>query len=260
MDNIAVVGGTGFLGSHMIDARYFRAPGTRSPPSTGSGGKPATRFTSDKVVIQSGDFCSDADLRAVVQGQDYVFHMLSTTTPATAEADPAYDVRTNVTQTVTLLEAAVEAGVKRVYFASTGGAICAWGDQPSPRPTRPFPISPYGIGKLAIERYLEFFHLTHGLDYVVSISNPYGPRQRPEAQQGLIPIALRRVVEGLPVVRLGEGSMVRDYIYVGDVVSAIAPLVEKETQHRVYNVGSGVGRSVNDVLEYPLGFQEGLPH
>jgi UDP-glucose 4-epimerase len=178
--------------------------------------------------------------------------MLSTTSPATADADPALDVRTNLIQSISLLQAAVDAKVKTVYFASTGGAIYGpQGHSTYSENDQTLPISPYGVGKLAIERYLEYFRRTHGLEYVVfRISNPYGPRQRPETQQGLIPIALRRVMAGLPVVRLGDGGMVRDYVYVGDVVSAISPVVDASPCYRVYNVGSGVGQSVNEVLDH----------
>lgn len=248
MANVVVIGGNGFLGSHLVDALVAAG---HAVTAFDRFGPEAPRFSSAEVSIQSGDFCSDDDLQTAVRGQDYVFHMLSTTTPATAESDPVYDVRTNVIQTISLLEATVGADVTRVFFPSTGGAI--YGPQGLPvysETDQTLPISPYGIGKLAIERYLEYFHLTHGLDYVVfRISNPYGPRQRPETQQGLIPIALRRVAKGLPIVRFGDGSMVRDYVFVGDVVSAIAPLVEAKTRHRVYNIGSGVGHSVNEVLD-----------
>jgi len=243
-----IIGANGFIGSHLVDSLSglghdvtafdrFRS----GPPSYTAAG--VTKFT--------GEFLSRADLELAVQGQDYVLHFLSTTTPATAESDPTLDVRTNVAQTIELLESCVEAGVKRFYFASTGGAI--YGPQAKSlyaETDRALPISPYGIGKLSIEHYLRYFKAKHGLDWVsLRISNPYGTRQHPNRKQGLIPIALREIAHGRPVMRLGDGSMVRDYVYVSDLVSMIAPVVGADHRHEIYNMGSGVGHTVNDVLD-----------
>lgn len=158
----------------------------------------------------------------------------------------------NIAPTIQLLEASVEAGISRFYYASTGGAI--YGNQGKSTYTendRTLPVSPYGIGKLAIENYLEFFHTRHGLtSTVLRISNPYGPRQHPNKKQGLIPIVLRQLQRGLPVVRMGDGSMVRDYLYVGDLVQMIVSMVAIDTHNfGTYNLGSGIGHSVNQVLD-----------
>ena len=248
MARVVVIGGNGFLGSHTVDALSQAGHTVRAFDRFGD---EPPRYQSDGVHAIAGDFLSDPDLRAAVEGQDHVVHMLSTTTPATADADPARDVRTNLIQSIALLQAAVEAKVTTVYFASSGGAIYGPQGRPTYSEIDPtLPISPYAIGKMAIERYLEYFHRAYGLEYVVfRISNPYGPRQRPETLQGLIPIALRRVRSGLPVARYGDGSMVRDYVYVGDVMSAITRVVDARPHHRVYNIGSGVGQTVNDVLD-----------
>ncbi|MEN0083824.1 MAG: NAD-dependent epimerase/dehydratase family protein [Leifsonia sp.] len=247
MDSAAVIGANGFLGSHLVDALVREGLEVTAfdrfslPPSFAT--EPARRIT--------GDFLNRSDLEQAVRGQRYVFHFLSTTTPATAAGDPTLDIRTNVAQTVELLETAAAAGVERVFYASTGGAI--YGDQGKSEYSesdRALPVSPYGIGKLTIEHYLEFFRRTHGLDYtVLRISNPYGTRQHPNRKQGLIPIALRRIAQGEPVLQFGDGSMVRDYIYVEDLVRMILPLVRTQGRHRLYNMGSGIGSSVAEILQ-----------
>ena len=188
--------------------------------------------------------------REGVAGQDFVFHFLSTTTPATAEGDPTFDLRTNVAQTVDLLEACVAASVQHFYFASTGGAIYGGqGRSQYSEGDRTMPVSPYAIGKLTIENYLGYFRTKHGLNSTsFRISNPYGERQKANRVQGLIPIALRRIALGEPVVRLGDGEMIRDYIYVVDLVNMIARVVGRVPNHAVYNLGSGRGYSVNEVL------------
>jgi UDP-glucose 4-epimerase len=245
--NAVVIGANGFIGSHLVDGLA----------SAGHTVRAFDRFSSREPTFEApaevmvGEFLSRGDLESAVAGQDYVFHFLSTTTPATAESDPTLDVRTNLAQTIELLEASVAAGVQRVYFASTGGAI--YGDQgrtlyAENDPTAP--ASPYAIGKLAIEQYLRFFRVKHSLaSTILRISNPYGTRQHPSKKQGLIPIALRQILSGRPVVQFGDGSMVRDYLYVEDLVRMIIPMVGREPRYDVYNIGSGAGHSVNEVLD-----------
>lgn len=248
MARVAVIGGNGFLGSHLVDtladARHEVTAFDRF------GDRPAA-FDASGVTRIAGDFMSDDDLARAVDGQQVVFHLLSTTTPATADADPALDVRTNVIRTLALLDACLAAGVQRVVFASTGGAIYGPQGKPRYREDDPAePISPYGIGKLTIERYLDFYRRQHGLQSVVCrISNPFGTRQQPDKPQGLIPIALRRIAAGEPLVRLGDGSMVRDYIYVDDAMAMVARFADTSGQHHLYNVGSGHGLTVNEVFE-----------
>lgn len=241
-----VVGANGFLGSHLVDALAGAGHDVTAFDRFSTDG---TTFTSDVRTV-AGDFLNRGDLATAITGHDYVFHFLSTTTPVSAESDPTMDLRTNLVQTVALLEECVDAGVSHVYFASTGGAIYGLQEKESYRETdRALPISPYGIGKLAIEHYLHYFQRKYGLTSTsLRISNPYGPRQRPNRRQGFIPIALRQLALGEPVVRFGDGSMVRDYLYVDDLVAMLLPMVGATTDHDLYNIGSGVGTSVNDVL------------
>lgn len=247
MAKTVVIGANGFIGSHLVEALQ-RAGHEVSAFDRFSGSEPT--FRTDGVRVIRGEFLSRSDLDEAVRGQDFVLHLLSTTSPATAESDPTLDIRTNIAQTVELLESAVHAGVGKFYFASTGGAI--YGPQGQARyaeTDRAMPISPYGIGKLAIEHYLHYFRTRHGLASTsLRISNPYGTRQRPNRRQGLIPIALRNIAEGRPVVRFGDGEMVRDYVYVEDLVQMIVAFVGRDTQYDLYNLGSGFGLSVNDIL------------
>ena len=246
MARCLIIGANGFIGSHLVD-------------ELGRRGHEVTAFdrfstapifdnaSADQVV---GDFQNRGEVAGALVGQDYVFHFLSTTTPASAEDDPTLDVRTNVASSIDLFSLCAEAGVSRVYFASTGGAI--YGDQPNvvlDESAITQPISPYAIGKLAIEGYLRYFERKFGLKSVVfRISNPYGPRQHPNKPQGVIPIFLRNMSLGLPVVQFGDGSMVRDYLFVGDAIRMIANVVDADAAHSLYNIGSGQGTSVAEVL------------
>lgn len=247
MAKTVVIGANGFIGSHLVDslasAGHFVTAFDRFSSQTPT-------FAAQGVRVLQGEFLSRADLEGAVDGQDYVFHFLSTTSPATAEGDPTLDIRTNVAQTVELLESAATAGIKRFYFASTGGAIYGpQGKAEYSEMDRALPISPYGIGKLSIEHYLHYFKATHGLESTaLRISNPYGTRQKPNKKQGLIPIALRQISLGRPVIRLGNGSMVRDYVYVEDLVRMVTPMVGVDTEFDLYNLGSGIGYSVTEII------------
>lgn len=248
MANCLVVGGNGFLGSHLVD-ELAAAGHTVTAFDRFSHDRPT--FGSSAVRSVTGDFFASDQLRAALEGQELLFHFLSTTTPATASADPTLDVRTNVMQSIELFDMAADAGVRRVYFASTGGAM--YGNSGAYRVAEtvlPAPVSPYAIGKQAIESYLRFFQRTRGLESTsFRISNPYGPRQHVEKKQGVIPIFLHRIAQGLPVEVYGDGSMVRDFIFAEDAARMIVSTVGSEPAHPVYNVGSGVGTTVNEVLD-----------
>ena len=249
MAKVLVLGANGFLGSHLIDSLITRGYGVRA----------FDRFTDEQsnfisnqsIEKVSGDFLNRADLSRALDGVDFVFHFISTTTPATAENDPLIDVETNIRMSIELFQECVEKGIKKVVFASTGGAI--YGDLDGRNTLAEddiaLPVSPYAIGKLTIEHYLRYFEKKFGLQSVTyRISNPYGERQSMVAKQGVIPIFLHHIYKNEPITILGDGSMVRDYLYVKDVAELISQSFEEATKP-LYNLGSGVAVSVNELVE-----------
>ncbi len=241
-----MIGGDGFLGSRVAAALV------------GAGHRVASfdrysRGVPDAGPIEPivGEFLDTDAVRAAVRGRQQVYHFLSSTTPATAENDPRIDLATNVRGAIELFGIAADEGVERVAFASSGGAI--YGDQavtPISEDAVPHPLSPYAIGKLAIESYLRYFERTRGLRSVsFRISNPYGPKQRAASKQGVIPIFLRAIAAGRPVTVFGDGSMVRDYLYVDDAAAMVAATANLEPQHDVYNIASGSGTSLTELVE-----------
>ncbi|CAN5519763.1 NAD-dependent epimerase/dehydratase family protein [soil metagenome] len=240
-----VIGANGFLGSSLVDELVRRGHEVTA----------FDRFTRASALPESvtpvvGDFLDADAVATAVAGHTHVFHFLSTTTPASADGDPVRDARENVVPSIHLLEACVAAGVEKVYFASTGGAIYGdHGEDAMSETVRPQPVSPYAIGKLAIEGYLSYFSRKHGLQSAsYRISNPYGPRQLVGRSHGVIPTFLRLVREGRPVQVFGDGSSVRDYVYVEDAVRMIVDTVGRDTDHATYNIGSGVGTSLTELL------------
>ena len=245
--NSLVVGGGGFIGTHLVerlleDGRSVRVY-DRSPNRF--------RSTPPGVECVEGDLGNHGLIQEAVEGMEVVFHLVSTTLPKTSNDDPIYDVRSNLVDTIQLLEACVEAGVRKVVFSSSGGTIYGPPETvPIPEGHPTDPISSYGIVKLTIEKYLALFHHLYGLDYAaLRISNPYGPYQDPAGQQGAISVFLNRIRTGRPITIWGDGNVVRDYLYVSDLVDALELAAEVETSGKVFNIGYGQGASLNELLE-----------
>lgn len=182
---------------------------------------------------------------------DTVYHLISTTCPTNSNRDVAAEMEDNLIATVRFLDACVWAGVKKVVFLSSGGTV--YGREHRgvcSEEKEAFPISSYGVQKLAIEKMLYLYHEMYGLDYrIVRLSNPYGPYQRPNGVQGVVTTFTWKALKGQPIEIYGDGSVIRDYIYIDDAVEGILRIAAGKTQHRLYNLGRGEGRSVSDVVE-----------
>ncbi|WP_410009668.1 NAD-dependent epimerase/dehydratase family protein [Pantoea agglomerans] len=246
---LVVFGGGGFIGSAICDKllneghelRIFERPRV-----------PAYReFTAqEKVEWTTGDLGSIHDLTTAVEGMDGVVHLVSTTLPKSSNDDPVYDVQTNIVPSLHMLDAMVKANVKKIVFISSGGTV--YGDPQyvpidEKHPTEP--VVSYGITKLTIEKYLHMYSKLHGLKTVtLRVANPYGERQRVETAQGAVGVFLHRALNNLPIEIWGDGSVQRDYIHVSDVASAFAKAVTYEGSKEVFNISSGMGTSLNDLI------------
>jgi UDP-glucose 4-epimerase len=249
MTTCLVLGGNGFIGSHLSERLVSNGYHVKVLDGFLTG-RQNLEFIKDKIEIIDGNFLDETILRMAMKNADYVFHYISTTIPASAKKDPVYDIQTNIIGSVKVFQLAVENKIKKIIFSSSGGTIYG---EPAFLPIRETfptdPIDPYGISKLTIEKYLHYFFLSAGLDYLIlRYSNPYGERQNPFGQQGVIPIFLNQVKTGKQPVIYGDGSMIRDYIYITDAISATLAVFESNTNEKVFNIGSGDGRSLNELI------------
>lgn len=252
MANCLVLGANGFIGSHLVDTLAESGHFVRCFDRYKSKYTSFENRQHHDIEIYRGDFLSRHSLESALDNIDFVFHFISTTNPFTAENDPLIDIETNVKMSVELFQLCVEKSVKKLIFASTGGSI--YGDVEPEKPIseglNPRPVSPYAIGKLSIEHYLRYFKRKHNLDYqVLRISNPYGPRQNTLSGQGVISIFLEKIKNNQPITVYGDGSMIRDYIYVEDAVEMIAKSFEQNATNNTYNLSSGKGHSVTELIQ-----------
>jgi len=245
-----VLGGNGFIGSHLAEGLVKAGYDVRIFDNFKRGTKNLDAII-DKIEIIKGDFWNEDDVCDALKDIDFLFHYISTTTPATAIKNPIYDIESNIIGSVKLFQNAVLNNVKKIIFPSSGGTIYGDSTGVPMKETDPLnPINPYAISKLTIEKYLHYFNQAHGMDYtILRYSNPYGERQNPSGKQGVIPIFLNKIKHGEQPVIYGDGSMVRDYIYVKDAIDATLSVFNKKTTEKIFNVGSGVAVSLNELIE-----------
>jgi UDP-glucose 4-epimerase len=244
---ILVLGGAGFLGSHLVEALLQQQCNVRLfDRIRGWTGVPGDA----NLEYCEGDFGNRGDVAAALRGCQTVFHLLGTTLPKGSNDDPVHDLESNLLTTVQLLELARHADVKKIVFASSGGTVYGVPTVvPIPEDHVTQPLCSYGIHKLAIEQYLRLYQSLYGIDYcVLRLANPFGERQRPDASQGAVAVFLDRALRGEEIVVWGDGSTVRDYVYVGDVATAFCRAARYSGEHKVFNIGSGHGLSVNELI------------
>jgi UDP-glucose 4-epimerase len=250
-----VLGGGGFIGLNLCEGLLAAGHQVRvfeRPRLTIEGASaPAADDTVKGVEWLEGDFANRADVDAAVSGCDIVFHLICTTLPGTSNDNPAYDIESNVISTIRLLDAARAMKVKKVVFISSGGTVYGIPTTlPIPEDHPTAPICSYGITKLAVEHYLHLYHYLHGLDYcILRLGNPYGERQRAAAAQGAVGVFLHHALKHEPIEIWGDGGVVRDYVYIGDVVSAFVKTIDYTGDVRTFNIGSGRGASLNELVE-----------
>ncbi len=245
--NIFITGGNGFIGRHLISKLIFQGHYVRVMDRISV----KEQSIPGRLEYIPGDFLILENLRDALSGIDVVYHLAVTTIPGGSNESILFDAQTNLMGSLNLIHSAAEAGVKRFIFISSGGSVYGQTSLKAIRedhPTRP--ISAHGVSKLAIEKYLEIYRFKYGIEYRIARgANPYGEGQNPYRGQGFIAYALAQLAKQEEIVVWGDGSVVRDYFYVGDFIRALALMLDDHTRYRLYNVGSGQGKSIREMIE-----------
>ncbi|MBI4744686.1 MAG: SDR family oxidoreductase [Actinobacteria bacterium] len=243
---ILLTGGAGFIGSHITDELIKEGWDVVIIDNLSTGRRenlnPKAKFY--QIDIQS----SDLEKIFKEEKPDYVNHHAAQVSVRNSVSDPVYDAQVNILGTLNLLENCVKQQVKKIIFASSGGAI--YGEQekfPADENHTANPLSPYGTAKLSAEHYLYYYKANYGLNYIaLRYSNVYGPRQDPYGEAGVVAIFMNRIIKNMQPVINGDGKQTRDFVYVKDVVDANIKALN--TGDGIFNIGTGVETSVNDLL------------
>lgn len=244
---ILVTGGAGFIGSQVADAFISDGHDVYIIDNLSTGNEqhlnPKAHFFNYNI--------GDKEITKIFKKEkfDAVNHHAAQIDVRKSVSDPIFDANINIIGTINLLQSCIKTGVKKFTFASTGGAI--YGEQKyfpadENHPTKP--ISPYGITKLTIEKYLFFYKYEYGLNYtILRYANVYGPRQNPLGEAGVVAIFTNKLLKNENPVINGNGNQTRDYVFVEDVVKANVLNLSNNSSD-IYNVGTGIETSVNEIF------------
>ncbi|AYO81800.1 NAD-dependent epimerase/dehydratase family protein [Methylobacterium brachiatum] len=241
-----VLGGAGFLGLNLCN----RLAQAGAEVTCFSRSHPQAEVLDRRVARVTGQFADRLGIANAVERQDFVFHLIAGSIPESSNRDPSAELAAAPIATLHLLEICRSARIRKVVFASSGGAIYGIPRAvPIPEQAPTDPISAYGISKLMIEKSLHLYRHLHGIDYqILRIANPYGRFQLGNRHQGLIGSTIHRVLADLPLEVWGTGEIVRDFLHIDDVSDAFLAALGYDGPHKVMNVGSGTGLSVNQII------------
>ncbi len=241
---ILVTGGAGFIGSHIVDALIEKGHKVvvLDDLSSGSVKNLPRKIRFIKLDVRSNNLGT----LFLEEHFDAVYHLAAQMDVRKSVADPKFDASVNIIGGLNLLECCAKYDVKKVIFASTGGAI--YGEQdyfPADEKHPLRPLSPYGVAKLSFEQYLFYYKEIYGIDYIsLRFANIYGPRQNPHGEAGVVAIFTTKFLNGEKPVINGDGKQTRDYVYVGDIVDANIRALDYPGTG-IFNLGTGIESDVN---------------
>ncbi|MGH2466284.1 MAG: NAD-dependent epimerase/dehydratase family protein [Candidatus Limnocylindrales bacterium] len=259
---VLVTGGAGFIGSHLVDRLVQRGDEVTVIDDLSTGA--AANLPPEARLVQH-DITRRSTARLVASLRpEVVVHCAAQPSVAASMRDPARDARVNIDGGLQVVGGAVRAGARRFVYLTTGGAL--YGEAPATgaserTPARP--VSPYGLSKWTLERYLAILLPGPGRWIALRLANVYGPRQRPDGEAGVVSIFCDRMLRSEPVEIHGDGDQTRDLVYVLDVAEAVMAALDAPPRQRAVNIGTGVEVSVNELftaLAALTGFEGGATH
>lgn len=255
--NIIILGGAGFIGTNLTIALAKEKDEYNNCVNhitlfdrEDADFSNITKFGFKNISIITGYFNMESNFETITKNQDIVYHLISSTVPTNSNQHIAQELTANVVVTANLLDACVKNKVKKVVFLSSGGTVYGKEkDMPLKEVTPTNPISTYGIQKITIEKLLYLYRYMYGLDYrVIRLSNPYGPYQRPNGLLGAVTTFTYKALIGETITVYGDGSVVRDFIFIDDAVKGILNIVNGDSKQKIFNLGCGKGKSIKEVI------------
>jgi UDP-glucose 4-epimerase len=244
-DKVLVTGGAGFIGSHLVDKLISMGLDVLVIDNLLTGSE---KNLNNKAEFIKKDIC-DQDVNSVIKqySPSFIFHLAAQVDVRKSLRDPLWDEGINIRGTLNLLEAANKIQIKKFIFSSTGGAIYGEAKYADEK-LLPVPLSPYGIAKLTCEHYLGVYSKWKNVPFTaLRYGNVYGPRQDPYGEAGVVAIFCSQLIEGKKSILYGFGSMVRDYVYVSDVVDANILCMDRGDEE-IYNIGTGKPTTVSELF------------
>ncbi len=251
MARYLVTGGCGFIGSHICEVLISAGHSVRVLDNLSSGRLENLRNIIDDLDFIEGDVLDSQILGRAMKGVEYVLHQAAIASVQVSIEQPIFEQKINSLGTLSVLETARKAGVRRVVFAASASAYGDGPETPKSETMLPKPVSPYAISKVSGEYYCRYYSIQHGIESVcLRYFNVYGPRQDPESPySGVISIFIREMLKGNPPVIFGDGMQTRDYVFVKDIALAniLACKVER-AEGQIYNIGSGKGTNLLELI------------
>lgn len=250
--NIIVFGAAGFIGKNLVmslaknNSDYVIAADQCAEYFAD-----ISKMNFSNIHFVKAEFDARTNFDDLLKDIDIVYHLVSTTVPTTSNQHVTQELMSNVITTSSLLDACVKCNVKKVVFISSGGTVYGKeADCPLKEDTATNPITSYGVQKVTIEKLLYLYNHIYGLDYrVIRLANPYGPYQRPNGILGAVTTFTYKALMKDKIIVYGDGSVVRDFIYIDDAVKGIIKIAEGENKYKTFNLGCGYGISIKEVLK-----------
>lgn len=246
---ILVTGGAGFIGSNLTDALIEKKHRVTIVDNLITGFR---KNINPKAKFVKADITNHKKIETIIKKEkpEVIFHLAAQMDVRKSVDNPIFDAENNILASFNLIRLAHENGVKKIIFSSTGGAI--YGDtnnRPTPETEPEWPLSPYGIAKLSVDKFLNYYNQVHGLNFTsLRYGNVYGPRQNPHGEAGVVAIFINKMLRGEQPVINGLGKQTRDYVFVGDVVNTNLLALKNFKKTGIYNIGTGKETDVNQLF------------
>lgn len=250
MKNVIILGAAGFIGTNLAIALEKDKNNKVTVVDRNIDYFKPLKDLNLNIEYKEISYEDNADFDSLLNGQDVVYHLISTSMPSTSNGQIPEEIKSNVVLSARLLDACVRQNIKKVVFISSGGTV--YGKEvncPIKEDSSTYPISSYGIQKVSIEKLLYLYNYLYGLDYrVIRLANPYGPYQRPNGLLGAVTTFTYKAINNEEILVYGDGSVVRDFIYIDDAINGILNIENSESKYKTFNLGSGKGTSIKDLL------------